>query len=525
MFCSLPSLIWIALVSSIIMPRADAVETINVLVVLVQWADHTNRPLIPRSDIDQFWNGPGSSNLIPGESVAEYIASNSYGKYELKATVLDWIRASATEAQASNGAMGESANGNDIEDSLAPVLQTAADQGLDLSPFVDANSSQLKGVVFMHSGYAAETYQVDCETLAGHDNRIKSKSWGVVEYITAGSRRYTLSTFITVSAYRGWCNSQIAGVGIPIHEWMHAKYELDDLYDTGGRYMGSRNAVGGIGGYGVMSYAGGQRITSVEQYPGIMSPYSKIKAGYLDPIDIEVDGTYTVRAAELFPDIYKISIPYEQGEYLLIENRQPLLSDKQLWSPGGIVIYHVDENIDGYGNYVRGGPFLEGWPSNGAHYKVAILQADGAYELEKAENLGHNADFWTQGDILGPGNGELVASAAGTYPNTDSYVNGNIRVTGLVLDNFKDEGDGVWSFQVTGLPTSPTGPSPTGPPNTGGGGDTPTTTPNAGGGGGDTPTATTTPGETPTDTPDSAAASYHLLWYLLLFVVGYGIIV
>lgn len=238
-----------------------------------------------------------------------------------------------------------------------------------------------------------------------------------------------------------------------------------------------------------------------------MSPHSKIKAGYVDPIDIEVDGTYTARPAELSPDIFKISIPYEDGEYLLIENRQPLLSDKNLWSPGGIVIYHVDDNTDGYGNFVRGGPFLQGWPGNGAHYKVSVLQADGAYELEKAENLGHSADFWKESDTLGPGNGELVATAAGTYPNTDSYVNGNIRVTGLVLDTFQDKGNGVWSFRVTGLPTPPSDPpvdsSPTG-------GDAPTTT----------------PGETPTDTPDSAAVaiptSFHLLWYFLL-IVGFGI--
>lgn len=260
---SIPSLVWIAFVlcyCSSIIPTADAaMETINVLVVLVQWADHTNRALIPKSDIEQFWNGPGGSNLIPGESVSEYIASNSYGKYELKATVLDWVRAvGVTEAQASNGAMGESVNGKDIEDSLAPVLQAAVDQqGLDLSPFVDDNnsgssSSLLKGVVFMHSGYAAETYQVDCETQAGHEDRIKSKSWGVDKDINSGSRRYTLSTMVTVSAYRGWCNLEIAGVGVHIHEWMHAKYQLEDLYDTGGRYMNSRNAVGGIGGYGLM---------------------------------------------------------------------------------------------------------------------------------------------------------------------------------------------------------------------------------------------------------------------------------
>ena len=199
-------LLWFVLVSSII-PKTAAVETINVLVVLVQWAAHANRALIPQRDIETFWNGPGGTSAVPGESVAEYIKSNSYGKYEFKATILEWALASATEKQASNGNMGDSKNGSNVEDSLVPVLQAAVNKGLDLSQFVDRGSNLLKGVVFMHSGYAAETYQTDCETQAGYMDRIKSKSWGVVERISGTS--YTLSTFITASSYRGYCNLQV----------------------------------------------------------------------------------------------------------------------------------------------------------------------------------------------------------------------------------------------------------------------------------------------------------------------------
>ena len=99
-----------------------------------------------------------------------------------------------------------------------------------------------------------------------------------------------------------------------------------------------------------------------------------------------------------------ISDPYPSGEYLLIENRQPVLSDEKLWQPGGILIYHIDENVEGGGNRFRGGPFVDGWPGNGLHYKVALLQADGEYELEKALNQGHIGDFWKVGQRLGPGN-------------------------------------------------------------------------------------------------------------------------
>jgi hypothetical protein len=228
-------------------------------------------------------------------------------------------------------------------------------------------------------------------------------------------------------------------------------------------------ATGGIGGYGIMSYAGGQRFAAAENFPGILCPYQKMKLGYLDAIEITADGTYTARASELYPDVFVISTPFEAGESLVIENRQPLLSDARLWEPGGIVIYHIDENTVGSGNFVRGGPFVDGWPGNGAHYKVAVLQADGKYELEMALNLGHNDDFWKAGDVLGPGNGELVATDfSSNYPNTDSYVGGNIQVTGLVVDQFTEIEPGVWSFRVQNLaPESPNSPggAPTDSPN------------------------------------------------------------
>lgn len=313
------------------------------------------------------------------------------------------------------------------------------------------------GVAFVHSGYAAELGGTDCETGADYLNRIISKSWGVVEPITGTP--YTLSTFITTSAYRRTCNLEINRIGVAVHEWFHAAFALEDLYDTGGRYNGSRVATGGIGAFGLMSFAGGQKYD--EAFPGLLVPYHKMKIGALDPIEITEDGIYDARPSAIHPDVYIISAPYEDGEYLLIENRQPLLSDANMWEPGGIVIYHIDESTEGYGNFIRGGPFVDGWPGNGEHYKVAVLQADGKYELEMALNLGHIDDFWKEGDVLGPGNGESVATDAGTYPNTDSYVEGNIRVTGLVIDLFTDEGNGEWSFRVQNLATEAPTKAPT----------------------------------------------------------------
>ena len=53
-----------------------------------------------------------------------------------------------------------------------------------------------------------------------------------------------------------------------------------------------------------------------------------------------------MKAAEISDEAYRINLkngPYY--EYLMIENRQPLEFDRDLWT-GGLVIYHVDEAAD-----------------------------------------------------------------------------------------------------------------------------------------------------------------------------------
>lgn len=126
----------------------NAIETINVLVFLVQWTNHDNRELIPRERIDQMWNGPSNSGIVPGECISDYIESNSYGKYRIQADVLDWYRVPQTEAEASFGNMGNSpsAAGPHIEDVLVPVIEAAVNNGLDLSKYIDEDNN-LKGVV------------------------------------------------------------------------------------------------------------------------------------------------------------------------------------------------------------------------------------------------------------------------------------------------------------------------------------------------------------------------------------------
>ena len=157
--------------------------------------------------------------------------------------------------------------------------------------------------------------------------------------------------------------------------------------------------------------------------------------GWVEPMEIVDPGSYELRAVEQFSEVFRISKGYAAGEFLLIENRQPIPGDfdERFYPPGGILIYHIDENnlqLEGYGNSPAGGPYQEGWPENGNHYPIALLQRDGLYELEQRMNLGHIDDVYIIGsEGLYPGSGQ--------YPNTDSYVRGNIRSTGIEIDNFR----------------------------------------------------------------------------------------
>ena len=254
-------------------------------------------------------------------------------------------------------------------------------------------------------------------------------------------------------AFRESCDLQIGRIGTIIHEMIHP-FGVPDLYDVEGGF-GTGN-IGGIDRFGVMANQGGNSGGDLA-WPGHISAWTRVKLGWVDPTVIDTDGVYELRPVEENQDIYKITKGFAEKEYLLLENRQPIAGDfdEKFMNPGGVVIYHIDENIwddfdngGNVGNFPRGGPFQSDWPGNGRHYPVAVLQADGLFELEQGINGGKSDDIWNQvSQVLGPGNGESVASDA-KYPNTDSYAFGQIKTTGITIKNFQITAGKTMSFQV-----------------------------------------------------------------------------
>lgn len=296
----------------------------------------------------------------------------------------------------------------------------------------------LNHLVVLHSGYAAEHGTRPCLTDNVPANRIWSQGTASSPEGWLSKDYYQVNGHAIASALGepkcdgAAATAKSAAMGVITHEYLHG-FGLLDMYDQD--RDDARIKMGGTGRYDIMSNANGwNRNASV---PGSPAAYSRASIpGWLDPIVITQDGFYAIQPAEISAHVYKISHNFPDGEYLLIENRQPIKWDAD-WPFNGIMIYHVDEHE--FKQTKRGYPGKPGFPAD--HYMVSVVQADGLYELEKGINFGEEGDFWKKGGVLGPGP---------TFPNTDSIQGGIQKATGVTITILSDPGF-IMTFQVEGI--------------------------------------------------------------------------
>ncbi len=164
-----------------------------------------------------------------------------------------------------------------------------------------------------------------------------------------------------------------------------------------------------------------------------MSAWCKTRLGWVVNTIIG-PGSYDAPQVESSPTVFRIQSGFPTGEYLLIENREPTGFEKDM-PQGGLAIWHIDESKAN--NNTEGYPSQTGWPRNGNHYTIALLQADGRYDLEHGANRGDSGDLYRGTDV------SLIG--ADTTPNTYSYQSGNARRTGNIISGISIAGS-VMSF-------------------------------------------------------------------------------
>lgn len=413
-------------------------STIRNLVIMVRFADHARRTLPTSEEVDILFNRPGGHpRIAKSGSVRDVYLSNSYQQLDLRSKAYGWVTLPKTEAYYAGGKSGLADVYLEAVRDALDLLQR--DYNVDFGSFDADNDGFVDTVTLFHSGYAAEWGSTDANGKSMYD-RIWSHKWGIPTWESKSGVKVV--TYCTVPALWGTGGSSIGRIGVIAHELGHT-LGLPDLYGGNGGY--------GIGSYGMMANSWG--FEGSQLYPPMFSPWSKIRLGWLTADTITTSGRYSLEPSATHQATYRINLG--PSEYLLIENRQPLEFDANI-TQGGLCIWHIDEEAEYYN---AGYPGDQGWPNNGKHYRVALLQADGDYNLERGDNRGDGFDvFHPSGvDFLGPSR----SGGFGPFPNTDAYQGGNIRRSGISIYDIRQTG-ALMHFSVT-IPGS-NGPPPTNPP-------------------------------------------------------------
>jgi len=368
------------------------------LVVPIRWADTTGN--LPT------WQ----DYQLLFDNVEHIYNVTSMGKFTVKSSVMNWYNSSHNSFDIGGGnfALG------------CCSAQIAAREAV-LDQLVDTSLFDM--VTFVHSGYSAEWGDVD-----SYGNIPEKRIWSHQSNFVYPIGK--LKTYVIASGLWGISGNQIARPGVFAHEILH-NFGLPDIYDT---YSDGYKVGTGLGCFSLMSSSWG---CDDSQNPPMLDPYLRMKLGWITPIEITTSGTYDITDSQTTGQVYKISKNYFDGEFLLIENRIAGGIEQNLIG-SGILVYHIDENTSDLDSQsapstspgCANSSVCKSWPWN--HYRVALLQADGLYELETTTTYGNQGDFYLNGMTLSPN----------TIPNTNTYQNGIVRDTKLTI-HF-----GVNSFQV-----------------------------------------------------------------------------
>lgn len=311
----------------------------------------------------------------------------------------------------------------DIDAFVTRIVEAAtlADPYIDYAQYDDNNDSFIQihelQIMFLVAGGSSSTGMVPgiwahAWSLFGQDGANPPVLDGVSLMSFAGGENY--SRF----AEHQFDDTRDSTIGVIVHELAHSIFELPDLYD----YDGSSQGIGyfGLMGVGAWAYSPGELDG---QRPTHMSGWSKIKAGFITPIDINSTQTNVTLwgASRSDYNLIKLST-INPLEYFLIENRDASGYDLGLYRLnytsylGGLAIWHIDE----------------GQPDNrdDTHRIVSLEKADNESDI--------NSSYGNETSLYYLENNTHFGDA--TLPSSVAY-DGNS--TDIEITNISQRGDGM----------------------------------------------------------------------------------
>jgi M6 family metalloprotease-like protein len=383
-------------------PVVPPTGTANVPVLMMNFAD-TTYSYSPGNFQEMLF---GSRN----NSMKDFYEENSYGAFSVSSGpsgVLGWGRASHDHDfyGARTPFMSDSHPASLVIESLEQ-----ADPYIDFADY-DADGDCIVDVV-------AVIHQGPGEEFTGNSNDIWSHRWnlesaqragdGTGPYVTndrAACGNLVVNDYIMMPEIQG---EEISTMGVFAHEYGHS-LGLPDLYDTDGTSAG-------IGAWGLMASGSWNHVSRLGDSPSHLSAWSKYFLGWLTPRPVHGSlANVAIPPVEQRAVAYRFGegSPSEGGEYYLIENRQQRGFDAGL--PGrGLAVWHIDESKATGNNRDNSQECIGTTNCNGRNYRVALVQADGAWDLERKISGGD------QGDLF-PGSAGNTSISGDSIPDSDWY--------------------------------------------------------------------------------------------------------
>jgi M6 family metalloprotease-like protein len=326
-------------------------DTLKPIVICVDFNDNERT-----YDASQFYTLLFSKDFAhPTGSMRDYYLENSYGKLDLVGGVTGWYRMPQLYSYYVNGESGIGIGSYPRNaQKLAEDAVDAADLYVDFSDYDHDGDLWVDALIIVHAGPGAE------ET--GSDDDIWSHKWQMPSVVWKDEVRLHIFNMDPEIQVGG-----LAKMGVFGHEFGHTLGAID-VYDTD--YSSE-----GLGDWSIMSHGSWNNGGAT---PAHFDAWHKCRilgfseANQLTTNQVNVE----ILQAETSPVSYRLWTSGGDGsEYFLVENRQKTGFDSAL--PGeGLLIYHVNE-----GSPNNDAEWCPGDPAT-PHYKVALEQADGEFELE-----------------------------------------------------------------------------------------------------------------------------------------------
>jgi len=306
------------------------------------------------------------------------------GLVNIQGQVVGPFRMPKTLAQYAHGASGTGAALPNAR-TMARDAVLASNASVNFGLYDNDGNGYVDAFIVVHAGAGAE--------VTGSPGDIWSHKWTVDggAMNVDGTKIYA---YLTVP--------EDSKIGVCCHELGHLLFGFPDLYDTDYTSEGIGNWCLMAGG----SWGGGGNT------PVHPSAWCKANQGWATVTNVTANGTKNIADVKDSGKIYRL---WKNGaassEYFLVENRQKTGFDASL-PAGGLLIWHIDDSVAGN--------------TNEAHYKVALMQADGKRDLELDHNRGDGGDPY-------PGSSGNTTFNNTSTPNSQSYSGANtcVAVTGI----------------------------------------------------------------------------------------------